>query len=126
MSSPAYIVYDGECPFCTRYVKLLRLREAVGKVELVNARDASHPVVARVRAHGVVLDEEMALVLGDKIYAGAECINRLALMSTQSLWFNRVNAAVFSSPKAARFLYPFLRAGRRAALALLGRQKIDG
>lgn len=126
MSSPTYIVYDGECPFCTRYVKLLRLREAVGTVELVNAREADHPVVQRVREHGIVLDEEMALVMGNDIYAGADCINRLALMSTHSLWFNRVNAAVFSSPAVARALYPFLRSGRRLALTLLGRRKIEG
>ena len=35
----ASIVYDGDCPFCSRYVKLVRLREALGSVDLVNARD---------------------------------------------------------------------------------------
>lgn len=124
MSSPTYIVYDGECPFCTRYVKLLRLREAVGNVELVNAREADHPVVQRVRAHGIVLDEEMALVIGDDIHAGADCLNRLALMSTHSWWFNRLNAALFTSPAVSRFLYPVLRSGRQLALTLLGRPKI--
>ena len=63
MSEPIYVVYDGECPFCTAYVKLLRLREAAGKVELVNAREADHPIVLKVRDRGIVLDEEMALML---------------------------------------------------------------
>ena len=43
-SLPTTIVYDGDCPFCSRYVALVRLREAVGQVVLANARDGG-PVV---------------------------------------------------------------------------------
>jgi predicted DCC family thiol-disulfide oxidoreductase YuxK len=121
--STAYVVYDGECPFCSSYVKLLRLREAVGPVVLLNARE-DHPVVRRVEEHGVVLDQEMALVMGDQIYAGGDCINRLALMSTGSGFFNRLNAALFSSPKFSKFAYPILRTGRNLVLKVLGRKQI--
>jgi len=118
-----YVVYDGECPFCSSYVKLLRLREAVGPVVLLNARE-DHPVVRQVEEHGVVLDQEMALVMGNEIYSGGECINRLALMSTGSGFFNRINAALFSSPTFSKFAYPFLRSGRNLALKVLGRKQI--
>ena len=118
-----YVVYDGDCPFCSSYVKLLRLREAAGPIVLLNARE-DHPVVRRVEQHGVVLDQEMALVMGSNIYSGGECINRLALMSTQSGLFNRLNAALFSSPKFSRIAYPFLRCGRNLALKALGRKQI--
>jgi predicted DCC family thiol-disulfide oxidoreductase YuxK len=40
-----WIVYDGECPFCTQYVKLMRLRETVGIVKPLNARE-DHPSFA--------------------------------------------------------------------------------
>src|SRR6266850_5788051 len=96
-----YVVYDGECPFCSTYVNLLRLREAVGPVVLLNARE-DHPVVRQVEEHGVVLDQEMALVMSGEIYSGGECLNRLALMSTQSGLFNRLNVALFSSPKFSK------------------------
>lgn len=117
------IVYDGDCPFCSQYVKLLKLRETVGKVELVNARDA-HPAVEFVRAKGVVLDNTMAMIQGDQFYSGAECINRLALLSTSSSLFNRINKAAFRSPTVSRIVYPILRTGRAATLRLLGRQKM--
>jgi len=120
--SAIYVVYDGDCPFCSHYVKMLRLREAVGTVTLINAREENNPIVRLVRDRGVILDQEMALVMDGKVYSGSDCINRLALMSTRSTWFNRLNATVFSSPRLAAVAYPFLRAGRGVALKLLGRQ----
>lgn len=122
-SQAAYIVYDGDCPFCSRYVKLLRLRESLGTVHLVNARQP-HPAVAYAEEAGVVLDNEMALVLAGKVYSGADCINRLALMSTPSGPLNRLNAALFSSPTASRLAYPVLRACRNATLRALGREPL--
>ena len=33
-----WIIYDGECPFCSRYVKLMRLEETIGDIRLIDAR----------------------------------------------------------------------------------------
>ncbi|MEM7508190.1 MAG: DCC1-like thiol-disulfide oxidoreductase family protein [Pseudomonadota bacterium] len=120
---PAYIVYDGDCPFCSRYVRMIRLREAIGNVELIDARSGD-PRVQALMDRGYDLDEGMALVDGERIYWGDDCINRLALMSTASGAFNRMNALIFRSATASRLLYPVLKAGRRGVLTLLGRKKI--
>jgi predicted DCC family thiol-disulfide oxidoreductase YuxK len=120
----ATIVYDGDCPFCSRYVKLVRLREALGRVDLVNAREGG-PLVDEVRRAGLDLDEGMVLKLGDRFYHGAACIHMLAVLSTSSGLFNRVTGTLFRSPATARCLYPLLRAGRNATLALLGRRKMS-
>ena len=117
------IVYDGECPFCSRYVAMIRLREAVGDVELVDAR-TEHPAVDLVKSRGHDLNQGMALIDGSTIYYGEDCIHRLALLTTPSGVFNRVNAAIFRSETASRLLYPILRTGRNATLALLGRKPI--
>lgn len=119
-----YVVYDGECPFCSRYVKMMRLREALGPIELIDAR-TSHPVVTMLNERKIDLDEGMALVQGDRISHGDECIHRLALMTTPSGAFNRINARIFRSAAASRILYPFLRSGRNLALKLLGRKKLS-
>ena len=118
-----YIVYDGECPFCSAYVRMVRLREAAGNVHLLNARE-THPVVEAVKAKGFDLDEGMALKIGEAIYHGPDVMNRMAMMSSGSGAFNRLNLWIFSNPKRAKALYPALRAGRNAALKLLGRRKI--
>lgn len=119
-----WIVYDGQCPFCSRYVQLVRLRETLGQVRLIDARKGG-PEVEEVRRAGLDLDEGMVLKWDGRLYHGAECINMLALLSTPSSGFNRVNAALFRSPTASRLLYPVLRAGRNAVLRMLGRSKIE-
>jgi predicted DCC family thiol-disulfide oxidoreductase YuxK len=119
----SYIVYDGECPFCSAYVRLVRLRDAIGKVVLVNARE-DHPVVRELKRNGYVLDSEMAFVSGGQVWSGPDCINRLALLSSRSNLFNRMNAALLSSPSASRFAYPVLRALRNASLRILGKGRI--
>lgn len=118
-----YIVYDGDCVFCSQYVSFLRLKQAVGPVELVNARDA-HPAVSYVKGRGVDLNQEMALILGGEVYSGPDCMNRLALMSTSAGVFNAITAQIFSRPAVARALYPMLRAGRNLTLKILGRRPI--
>lgn len=118
-----YIVYDGECPFCSEYVKLLRLREVIGKVSLVNARE-DHPAVRYAISQGVDLDQEMALIMHGQLYSGPDCMHRLALMSTRAGPFNAIMARLFSSRKAAGFLYPFLRTGRNLTLRLMRRRRI--
>jgi predicted DCC family thiol-disulfide oxidoreductase YuxK len=119
----AVIVYDGDCPFCSRYVALVRLRDSVGPVRLVNAREPD-PLVDELRDAGYDLDEGMVLRYGGRTYHGADCIMMLAMLSTPVGPFNRVNAAIFRSPTASRLLYPVLRTCRNAVLRLLGRTRI--
>jgi predicted DCC family thiol-disulfide oxidoreductase YuxK len=119
----AWLVYDGDCPFCSRYVQYLRLRQAAGQVRLVNAREGG-PLVDELMRAGLDLDEGMVLKLGGRYYHGADCIHALALLSSGSGLFNRINARVFRSPHLARVLYPVLRAGRNTVLRLLGRTKL--
>ncbi len=118
------IVYDGECPFCSRYIGMLRLRDAVGPVRLIDARRRD-PDVARLQRMGYDLNDGMVVEYAGRIHHGADGLNLLALLSTGSGTFNRINAAVFRSAAASRLLYPALRLGRNLTLHALGRRKID-
>ena len=118
------LVYDGECPFCSAYVRMVRLRRAVGELRLVDARSGD-PLVMEVCAAGLDLDRGMVLKLNGQLYAGDQCLHVLALMSTSSGVFNRITGTLFSSPRRARWLYPVLVAGRTAKLFCLGRRKLN-
>jgi hypothetical protein len=121
--SAAWIVYDGECPFCSNYVTLYRMRAQLGEVRLVNARD-DVPIVHEIRARGIDLDKGMVLKLGNDFYHGDKCMHMLALLSSESNILNKLNKWIFSHQERARLLYPMLVAGRNLTLALMGRNKI--
>ncbi len=118
-----FLLYDGDCPFCTDYVQRVQLQKAVGPVALLNMRD--HPDLAvAFRKQGYDLNEGMLLRLDGRTYWGADCINRLALISTDNDLFNKLNAAVFRRPCLSAALYPFMRRGRALTLALMGKKKM--
>lgn len=123
MSEPVYILYDGECPFCSAYVKMLRLNKALGSVSLLNARQP-HPVVDRLKGEGLDLDEGMAVLANGQTFHGAEAMNWLSLMTTPSPTINGAFAWLMKDRARARLAYPVLRAGRNLALRLLGRRRI--
>jgi len=122
-SPEAYLVYDGDCPFCSAYVRYVRVRENV-QLRLINARDGGDLVDEIVEA-GFDLDQGMVLKIGGRFYHGADCVHVLASLSSASNAFNRINARIFRSPVLAAALYPVLRSGRRVALALLGRSTFE-
>ncbi|MEM0991346.1 MAG: DCC1-like thiol-disulfide oxidoreductase family protein [Pseudomonadota bacterium] len=119
------VVYDDDCPFCRNYVQMLRIREAVGPVTLIDAR-AGGPVVAALQDAGYDLDEGMVLLMQGQVHHGAEAMTRMALLSSGSTAFNRLNAVIFRHAGMSRVLYPVLRFGRGVTLRLLGRTPIQG
>src|SRR5579884_94792 len=123
-SSGCTLLYDGQCPFCSAYVRYYRLQRAVGELTLLDARQDS-ALKKRVTELGWDLDQGMVLQLGDNLYFGSDAIHMLALLSTRSGFFNRINSCLFQSPLLAKFLYPLCKAGRRVTLWMLGIEKIN-
>ncbi len=118
-----WLVYDGECPFCTNYVELLQLKELFPDIKLVNARtDKDHEAVQMMLRAGFVIDEGMALIENGTIMYGANAIHALARPSSSV--FGRLNWWLFKSQKRSSFLYPALTLGRSIVLKILGRKKI--
>lgn len=120
----AIIYYDGDCPFCAHYVSFLRLKESVGPVDLVNLRENEAKKV-ELLAEGYDLDKGMVVEVSGRRVGGADAVHQLALLTTPSTLFNKINKAIMSSAGLASFLYPFLRAGRWLVLFLLGREHLS-
>ena len=119
-----YLVYDGDCPACRNYVQFMRFCDAVGPVQLINARQAPD-WVAHLNHRNMPLDEGMVLVFNGRYYFGADAIHHMALLSSRHGMFNRINAGLFRSPRVATFLYPVLRTLRNGLLRVLGRTRIQ-
>jgi len=117
-----WIVYDGECPFCSSYVQLYRIRRHT-RVHLIDAR-MPDPLVTEVKARGIDLDAGMAVRFNDRLYHGAEAMNLLAVLGSGDTFFNVANRILFRHARLARLLYPVLVWGRLLTLRLLGRRLI--
>jgi predicted DCC family thiol-disulfide oxidoreductase YuxK len=118
------IVYDGYCPFCRNYVRMLRLREAVGSVRLVNARNCDDLVVRDLKKRGLDLNEDMAVLFRGQLYRGGDAMSLIARFSEGRGPLGQLNSWLLSEPRRAKLLYPFLRFGRKLTLTLLGRGSI--
>jgi len=118
------IVYDRQCPACEYYCTMIRLRESVGHVVLLDARDGG-PIMEKISDKGLDIDQGMVVKVGERLYYGADAIHALALMSTRQGLFNRVAYWAFRSPRVSRLIYPLLRACRNLLLKLLGKTRIN-
>ncbi len=104
------VVYDGDCPLCSSYIRMTRLRKAVGRPTLVNARERPELVKALAES-GVNLDAGMAVYYQGRLYVGSDAVHLLALLTTPVDLANRLAAAVLGRESLARGLYPlFARA----------------
>ena len=119
-----FLVYDKECPACDYYCNLVRIRESVGELVLVDAREPG-PLMEEITAAGLDIDQGMVLIGGDRMYYGVDAIHALSIMGTRSGVFNRVTYWCFKSKVVSGILYPILRAGRNLLLKILKKTKIN-
>jgi predicted DCC family thiol-disulfide oxidoreductase YuxK len=118
------LVYDRECPVCRNYCQAVRIREAAGELQIINARERSD-IMQTINARGLDIDQGMVLKLDEQLYYGADAIHALALLGTRSGIFNRLNYWLFRSARLSRLVYPVLRSLRNLLLKLLGRHRIN-
>jgi len=123
-SDSPVIIYDGECIFCRNYVRLIRLRETIGRIRLVDAR-SPEPIVAEYQGRGYDLNEGMLFVFRGQVYHGSAAIHVLSTLSTPVSFFNKVNKYIFSNHTASCVFYPLLKVGRRVTLFLRGKTLIS-
>ncbi len=105
------IIYDGDCPFCSRYAAYQKLREEYD-VRLVDAR--AEPKLAA--SYGLDLNEGMIVDLDGRVHHGADAVRLLSALSQRP--------GLLRHERVAHALYPFLRFARNMALKLLGRKPI--
>lgn len=123
------ILYDGECPFCTGFARLVRLREAVGPVRVVNARDGGPELNAVIEA-GLDIDEGNAVLErwdgenAARIHHGADAQMWLAARSVRSSLVGVFLRTLYATPALGRASYPVLKGMRNLALRTMGRRKI--
>ena len=125
MSRPEILlVYDKECPACNAYCQIIRIRETVGDLKIIDAREKSE-VLDEITARGLDIDQGMVLKMEGQLYYGSDAMHALALISSRSGLLNRLNYWIFKSKSISSWLYPILRSFRNLLLKVLGKTKIN-
>lgn len=119
----SYLLYDGDCPICVRYIAWTALRRIRPDLLLINAREAPQ-LVAALRAEGMEINDSMVLQLGALRLSGAQAFAAINQLNRQRPGFAGALLGWLGRPAIAQRLYPLLALGRRLLLVLLGRQKI--
>lgn len=123
-ATPLLLVYDKDCPACQNYCIMVRIKESIGRLELVDAREDT-PIMREITDAGFDIDDGMVLKMGDQLYYGADAVHALSLISSRSGIFNRLNYWVFKSERVSRLFYPVLKTGRAILLKILRKKKIN-
>jgi predicted DCC family thiol-disulfide oxidoreductase YuxK len=120
----SYLLYDGECPACSAYVAMARLRQLYPDLQVIDARTAP-ALVAEMRGQGYEINVGMVLNLDGVVHFGAEATRMIACLgrASPSRWRRMALSFIGTAPWSRR-LYPWLSRGRGALLRLLGRGPI--
>ena len=125
MSRPEILlVYDKECPACNTYCQIIKIRETVGDLIIIDARKKSE-ILNEITKSGLDIDQGMVLKMEKQLYYGSDAIHALALISSRSGLFNRINYWIFKSKLTSSLLYPVLRLFRNFLLKMLGKTRIN-
>ena len=124
MREEIVLVYDKECPACDNYCQVVRIKESIGNLKIVSAREDSD-IMKEITALGLDIDQGMVLKMGGEFYYGSDAIHTLALISSRSGTFNQINYWIFKSKTLSLILYPVLRFFRNLLLRVLKKSKIN-
>ena len=128
MSNPPtslWLVYDGDCPFCSATAQMYRLKKTVGDLHVVNAREANGTEIMReITAAQLDLNEGIVARFNGRLYHGAEALHLLAMLGSDMDWLNRLNVALFRNRQTVRLAYPAMKFLRNTVLKIMGRKPI--
>lgn len=121
-----WFVYDGDCPICEHAAKALRIKQSLGDLHLLDARNATpSPLLAAINENKLDLDEGMVIYHNGSFYHGRTALRFMSVYGAPKGVFNHINRLLFQFEPMAKVLYPVMRAGRNLLLKLRGKSKIQ-
>ena len=117
-----YVLYDGACPACSRYIAASGLA-GNRDIALINAR-TNRALVAEHANAGRLIDDGMVVVIDGVIHYGADATRKISEIGRPAGPAQRILLWIVGKAPWANALYPALAVGRRGLLRLLGRSLI--
>jgi len=119
--SELLFVYDGECPLCLMGATHFRIKDAVGTLKVIDAReDNSHPILDEIKSRDINLDNGMVIKYKENYYHGEDALHVMAMLGSNIGWFNKINSSLFKSKILSKLLYPSMKGTRNLMLKIKG------
>lgn len=118
------IVYDQECPFCSDFVRILRIKSVGNEVEMINARETSSEIISKL-SEKYNLDDGMIVILDGTEYYGDRAAHILSILSTTNAFRGKLYQLILRNKRIASFAYPVLVILRKLYFKLIGKKLIN-
>lgn len=119
-----FVLYDGECPVCSRFVAWSRLRDIRPNMRMIDARQAPD-LVQQFRKDGIEINDTMVVKLGDLTLHGADAFTMVTKLSEPRTGVTTSLLKWLASSRLSGPAYPLMVAGRKLLLLLLRRGLIN-
>jgi predicted DCC family thiol-disulfide oxidoreductase YuxK len=118
-----FLLYDGECPVCSRYVLWTNIRNMHPDIALLDARQQPELVTA-LRTESIEINNTMLLQVDGRSFVGAAAMAKISSYMPQNTLRQRVLRRLTNSQLLLQPIYHGLVLGRKLLLALLRRRQI--
>lgn len=118
-----FLIYDGDCPVCTRYVAWTALQSTYPGIELIDAR-AAPELVRALRREGIEINDTYLLQLGGTRLVGPAAMARISELMQPQTFGQSLLKSLTRSRRLMTPVYPWLVLLRKALLWIIGRDQI--
>jgi predicted DCC family thiol-disulfide oxidoreductase YuxK len=123
-NSTVKVIYDGECPFCSNFVRLSNLKRIGYQVILINAREADNDVVRKL-SKSYDLDDGMIVIVDNEILYGSTAARFLSTGFKRTNLLALIYYTFLHNKKVSEVIYPWLVRGRKFYFRILGKRLIN-
>jgi len=120
----SFVLYDGECPVCSRFVAWNRLREIRPDIRLIDARQA-HDLVTQFREHGIEINDTMVIKLGNLVLVGSDAFAAVVKLGAPRPTVSTMLIKWLANSPIMGPMYPFLVVCRKLLLRVMRREQIN-
>ena len=118
------IIYDGNCPFCSDFVKISNLKKSYADVRFHNARESGDPLVVQLKSAGYQLNDGMIVMAGEEVLYGAEAARFIVRGGSGGHRF-ALYKSLLRNKHLSKLFYPILVFLRKLYFRMTGMTLID-
>ena len=120
--SDIIIYYDGECPYCVSYQKVIDIKKKYS-FEIKDAR--LHPKeIANFKDQGYKIEDGILMIFKDEIIQGAEALRRIDLLTEKRTTISKLYALIIRLSFFGYIIYPLVKIIRIITLKIMGIKRI--